>query len=608
MIEQEEQEKTTQDGLLNDRVWLVCGILISGIAALARFYDLALKPLHHDEGVNGFFLTSLFRDGNYKYDPANYHGPTLYYIALAFAKLFGLETVPARLSVAVFGVLCVVLTLYLKRYIGRIGSLAAALFIALSPGLIFISRYFIHETFFVFLGLGLVLSILLFIEKRPIGAGAIFWLVLILLVCFLPSTINLSNLLGRGNENAVWGLRGGFFLFEAVLVYLILRMLIVWNDGRPIYLILASACASLLFATKETTFITLGVMVLSCVSVWLWRLIFSKAGGATGPDDLENEPLTWASFASGLGTTPDRLLVAAAAAFIFVYLFILFFSSFFTYSDGVGRAFEAYSIWTKTGSKDHTQNGMWAYVRWGLYDPEKGFAVEAPIFILSALGAAIALIKAKHRFALFTAFWAFGMFAAYTLIPYKTPWLALSFLLPMCIIAGYGINELVRSKAVLHRLMGGVLAVAGAGFLAYHAYDLNFVRYDDNSMTYVYAHTKRGFLDLIAKIEDYSANSGKGNDAVIQIVSPDYWPMVWYMKDHPHANFFGHFVDADKAELIVAKKGDQDKEAIKRYSAEYDYAGTYPLRPGVDLMLLVRKDIAGQDATPLYRIEQDKTK
>ena len=69
--------------------WVSCGV-ITFLAVAMRFYELGMKPLHHDEGVNGFFLTNLFRDGAYKYDPANYHGPTLYYISLAFAKVFGL--------------------------------------------------------------------------------------------------------------------------------------------------------------------------------------------------------------------------------------------------------------------------------------------------------------------------------------------------------------------------------------------------------------------------------------------------------------------------------------------------------------------------------------
>src|SRR3954462_11475395 len=101
---------------INDRVWIVLAALVTIVAAALRFVDLALKPLHHDEGVNGFFLTNLVRDGVYKYDPANYHGPTLYYLTLPFVEFFGLKTVPIRISVAIWGVLMVVLVLYLRNY------------------------------------------------------------------------------------------------------------------------------------------------------------------------------------------------------------------------------------------------------------------------------------------------------------------------------------------------------------------------------------------------------------------------------------------------------------------------------------------------------------
>src|SRR4030095_4524638 len=242
------------------RCLLAC-VAITGLASFLRFFALEMKPLHHDEGVNGHFLTSLFRDGVYEYDPANYHGPTLYYLTLPFTKLFGFETVPVRVSVAVWGVLIVVLAFYLRRYIGRIGALFAALFLAISPGMVYFSRYFIHEMFFVFLALALVLSMALFLEQKKPGPGAIAWMVLLLLVCFFPSTLNLSSAIAKENETLFWVISIAIFLVEASLIFLIMRMLLSWNDGRPIYLFLASACVSLMFATKETAFVTIGTML-----------------------------------------------------------------------------------------------------------------------------------------------------------------------------------------------------------------------------------------------------------------------------------------------------------------------------------------------------------
>lgn len=653
-----------------DYIWLLSAAFIGIVGTFLRFFWLDLKPLHHDEGVNGFFLTNLFRDGVYKYDPANYHGPTLYYISVGFAKVFGLETIPVRASVAIFGVLTVVLALFLKRYIGRVGSLFAALFLALSPGMVYISRYFIHEMFFVFLSLAVVVSVVFFIEKRRAGVFAITWMTILLLVCFLPSSLMLAASLAGESVAALWAFRIAFLIVESVLVYFVINMLRTWDGGRPIYLLLATASVALLFATKETAFITLGTMLIARVGVWVWKAIangdaFRQKGlwaiaavhavviaaalyynqrlreggtwfyenflGEGRPQEtfvfyavitlalaalfvwavflyyyrqsnetplVEPVDLTWSNFRPALGqNTIDLVLMAAALSALFVYLGVLFFSSFFTYAEGVQKAFEAYSLWTKTGSKDHTQNGMLAYIKWGL-------KVESPILILGFLGAGVALVRAKHRLAMFIALWAIGLFAAYNIIPYKTPWLALSFYLPLCLAAGYGIGELIGARKTVLKAAGCLLAVLAAAVLAYQTYELNFVRYDDEEMAYVYAHSKRQMLDLVKQIEHYAEKSEKGKDATIEIVSPDYWPMTWYLKDYSHANFNGALVEANTAEMIVAKKADQDTAVIQKYSAHYKFVGVYPLRPGVDLVLLVRKDLADKDAQELYKIPE----
>lgn len=584
--------------------WLIGCLAITGVAVFLRFYDLLLKPLHHDEGVNGFFLTTLFRDGVYKYDPSNYHGPTLYYIALAFSKMFGLETFSIRASVGVFGVLMVVLTFFLRRYIGSVGSLAAALFVALSPGMVYISRYFIHEIFFVFCSFGVVLGVLFFIEGRKPGIFATAWMALLLLVCFLPPALNLVDLFNLQDPNIVWYMRAGFFFVEAILVFLVMRMLLEWDEGRPIYLLLASASAALFFATKETAFITLGTMFIALPCIWLWRKIYGGMfEGNLGADDYApaSAPLTWRTFRERLGGGENLLLLMIAVAAIFIYVSVLFFSSFFTYAEGVVGAFKAYAFWTKTGTGDHTQNGTFAYLNWLR-------KIESPILVLSAIGTLIAFVKARHRFAMFAGLWAFGLLAAYTIIPYKTPWLALSFILPMCIIAGYGINEMFADRSSAVKGVGALATTLAIGILGYQAADLNFKRYDDDTMPYVYAHTRRGFLDLIKQIEYYSEKSGKGREATIEIVSPDYWSMPWYTKDYPHSNYHGHIVDANTAEMIVAKKGDQDEDIRLKYASHYKQAGEYPLRPGVDLILLVRKDLAdiGAKDLPVEATEEEQ--
>ena len=545
--------------------------------------------------MNGWFLTNLFRTGVYKYDPENYHGPTLYYISLAFSKAFGLDTVTVRWSVAVWGVLIVVLAFYLRPYLGRIGSLAAAAFLALSPGMVFISRYFIHEIFFVFLSLTIVMSVVYFIERRKAGPFAIGWMFLLLLVCFLPSALNLARVIaGEGSDNFVY-IAVTVFALEAVLVFFVVWMLAAWRDGRPIYFLLAMASVALFFATKETAFITLGTMAIAVLLVWLWRRNMAATLDKGGEDDIADAGLNGENFREAIGTGADRWLIWTAGILMLIYVFVLFFSSFFTYPEGVKKALEAYAIWTKTGTRDHTDNGWQAYLEWA-------WQVEAPIVLLSAVGTAIAFLKARHRFAMFAGLWTLGLFLAYSIIPYKTPWLALSFILPACLAAGYAINEIAKYGGRNGIAAAAAIGTAACGVLAYQTYDHNFVRYDDEKMPYVYAHTRREFLDMVADIERFAEASGKGEKAAVDIVSPDYWPLVWYLRDYREAVFHGQLVDRSSAEMIVAKRRDQENDVTARYSANYAYYGTYGLRPGVELMLLVRKDLVGSEGVELYKI------
>lgn len=575
------EERTANDSRPVDWVWYLGCAGIVALATFLRFFALGVKPFHHDEGVNGHFLLGLFRDGTYKYDPANYHGPTLYYITLVFTKAFGLETLPVRWSVAIWGVLIVVLALFLRRYIGRVGSLFAALFLALSPGMVYISRYFIHEILFVFLGLALVVAAAYFVEGKKPGPFALFWTGLLLLVCFLPTSLALAKAVDNPTLFSI--ATGAIVLVETALVFLLVRLIQNWNDGRPIYLFLASACVALMFATKETAFITLGTMLIGCLCVWIWPRIFTAAKNIG--DEFQNADLSFGNFRNALGSGTDRTLMIVGAAAVFIYLIVLFFSSFFTYPEGAGKAIEAYAIWTKTGSKDHTQNGMWAYLKWGM-------EIEAPIMILSAVGTLLAFFRPRSRFAMFTGLWAWGLFAAYTIIPYKTPWLAISFILPMCIIAGYAIEQLFSMKEQAAKAVGAIVAIAACVVLTYQTYELNFVRYDDEAMPYVYAHTKREYIEMLRQIERYANKSGKGKDAVIQVVSPDYWPLVWDLRNYSKAYFHGKMAPADKAEMVIAKAPDQQGDVMRRFSSEYELEGTFGLRPGVDLMLLVQRDLA----------------
>ncbi len=563
--------------------WRVGATFVLFIAALLRFYDLSLKPFHHDEGVNGFFLVTLVRNGVYHYDPQNYHGPTLYFLAQASSYLFGLNDFGVRFVPAIFGILCVGGILSLRRYLGSTGALVAGMLIALSPGMVFISRYFIHEMLFVFFTFGVPLAVIKFIERSRAGNVAAGIMAVLLMVCLLPGTLNFANQIG-GQDIEIRNIaRLGFFMIEAGIVFLLMRSLLNWENGRPIYLLLAAASAALTFASKETAFISFGVMLIAIVCIIIWLKIWQPDKKPTWSEPVE---LGFKNFRQSFESSNSAILIFGLCALVFAYVAALFFSSFFTYSEGIDRAFEAYALWAKTGSKDHTQNGLYAYFKWL-------WAMEAPLLFLGAMGAIIALTKARHRFAMFAALWAWGLFAAYSLIPYKTPWLAINFILPLAIIAGYGINELATSPTTLKRGAAVLLLLAAFGWAAYQSIELNFEKYDVDSEIYVYAHSKREMLNLISEVKRVAEISGKGKDTGIIIASPDYWPLPWYFKDYPNAGFYGQITPSETAEIVIGSVA-QAAELDREYGSHYDSLGTYTLRPGVDLMLYVRKDLTNK--------------
>jgi uncharacterized protein (TIGR03663 family) len=137
--------------------WLAAGVaLLTGLALGLRAPRLALRPLHNDEAVNAMKFGLLWINNNYHYDPNEFHGPALPYFTLPAAWLQGspdfnqLTESTFRSVTVAFGAGLVVLLLLLTPELGRAETLWAAGLTAISPALVFYSRYYIHEMLLVF--------------------------------------------------------------------------------------------------------------------------------------------------------------------------------------------------------------------------------------------------------------------------------------------------------------------------------------------------------------------------------------------------------------------------------------------------------------------------
>jgi uncharacterized protein (TIGR03663 family) len=570
---------------ISERTWLIVGASILVVAAILRFYDLDLVPLHHDEGVNGNFLVRLVRERFYQYDPANYHGPSLYYLTAIFPWLlrllfgkhsqntYGLTTTAIRFVPALFGLATVGLIFSLRRNLGSIATLTAAGLLAVSPGAVYLSRYFIHETLFVFFTLGIVVAALKYFES-----------------------------------------------------------------ARPTYVILASVSAAFLFATKETAFISAGVLLIALLLTRAYWSIFVRAYNSGSDNRKQKSRKTNGSeeslsFVERSGGPVILAIWIGTAISVFIVVNVLLYSSFFTnYPKGVWDSLKTFDIWSKTGKTAHAHPYI-TYVWWLLLQ-------ESPLLILGAIGAILAVLKPVRSCAVFVALWAFGLIAAYSLIAYKTPWLCLNFIVPLALCSGVVIEQLYAelakweaSNRVRVAVIAGILLLAlgplpglartfdkmvssGSGsdqpsrvlaemkpfwktFIpGYQTLDLNFINYDNDNgyYVYVYAHTRRDLLKLVDELNRIAQRTHQGGETGITIVSPDYWPLPWYLRDYSRVGYHGRIVVSNEP-IIIASQGQADEventygDRYKQVQSGLNPTGTFALRPGVDLMLYTRREL-----------------
>jgi uncharacterized protein (TIGR03663 family) len=156
---------------------LKCCLLILAvtIAALAlRLPRLERRPMHGDEAVHADKFGQLLENGDYHYNPNEYHGPTLNYFSLVPAWLSGVHKYKdvseftLRIVPVFFGVLLVLLLLLLADGLGGPAACVAAVFTAVSPAFVFYSRYYIQEMLLVCFTFGIIASAYRYAKSKNI--------------------------------------------------------------------------------------------------------------------------------------------------------------------------------------------------------------------------------------------------------------------------------------------------------------------------------------------------------------------------------------------------------------------------------------------------------
>lgn len=140
-------------------------LVLVAVALALRLWELGERPFHHDESLDAWW-SWLFRNGRYtNYDPV-YHGPLRFYITAGFFELFGESEAVARLFSALTGTAAVGLPWFLRKELGRVGTISACIALCVSPTMLYYSRFGREDAQMVFLAL-LTLVFGLAYLKRP---------------------------------------------------------------------------------------------------------------------------------------------------------------------------------------------------------------------------------------------------------------------------------------------------------------------------------------------------------------------------------------------------------------------------------------------------------
>jgi uncharacterized protein (TIGR03663 family) len=497
---------------------LMVGLLLAVIAAAAlRLPHLDARPMHNDEGVNAIKLRDLWEHGAYKYDPAEYHGPTLYYITWAWMKL----VVPKkfadwnesqlRMVTVLFGIGLILLLPLIADGLGRRATFCAAIFTALSPAMAFYSRYFIHEmplVFFTFLALAA--------GWRYTRSGKLAW-----------------ALLAGAAVGLMQATKETFVLaIAAMAVALMVNRM--WRPG-----IEQKSTEKTEESRKPKSNSLLPTTVLYGLGVWLvvaLVLFTSFFTNASGPVDAVRTYLPWLHRAGG------------ASPHIHPWNFYLERLAWFQQEKG--------PVWSE------------------------GLILVLALIGFVAAFTRNGLPEGDARFVRFVAVYTILLTAIYSAIGYKTPWCLLSFWHGMILLAGVGTVALLhRLRKLRLRIAVGILLLALAGQLASQAWRADVVYAANPRNPYVYAQTVPDVENLIGKIEALAQAAPQKEKFLIKVMAPenDYGPLPWYLRRYRQQTGYWGELTADPYApvMIVSTKFNAKLDENKTHQM----AGLFQLRP-----------------------------
>jgi hypothetical protein len=186
---------------------------------------------------------------------------------------------------------------------------------------------------------------------------------------------------------------------------------------------------------------------------------------------------------------------------------------------------------------------------------------------------------------------------AYSLIPYKTPWLACGFWHSTTVLAGLGASRLIsQNRPHVIRLLASIIGLFVCVNLFFQSRQLSGTYSADPRNPYAYVQTSRDLERLPGRLEAIAAVHPKGHNLVVKVVVQDYWPLPWLLRAFPNTGFWEETPSAPQADVLLIRSDMYAKLPDDfRANLATEFFG---LREGVVLVMAVDRSLWERSLPP----------
>ena len=422
-------------------------------ALLLRLYNLGDRAMHHDESLHAFHSWQLSEGLGLIHNPMM-HGPLQMELTAGIFFLFGDSDFTARLLYVLAGSLLTLMPFFFRSWLGRTGGVITSLLFAISPALLYFSRFARNDILMAVFTFGLVIAMWKYIETSKVKYLYFFSGLLALSFGTKESAYLISGLIG---------------------LYLIFYCLYeAWNRiSEPIDLskttypnLLAKLIKSAFVYFREGISLSKTspqlslLVVITCATLPQWSAFL----GIT-----ENlPPISWINITLLNEKGVIGMPIGGGKVLAFTFVSALLGTSFYIGYRWCWHiwwrcALIFYTIWILiyttllTNIGGGIRSGIWQSLGYWIVQqgeargdqPFHYYLMITPLYeylpLFVATFAILHYLINPSRFKLFLIYWCITTFTLYTIASEKMPWLLVNITVPLIVLSGHYLGNILTT-------------------------------------------------------------------------------------------------------------------------------------------------------------------